>query len=154
MNDQVPSEGIRRPGYSAQRIAAANRRKPINWFPIGCGVVILALVLAVVGGCNAYFDSTRDVTVKVNKTGQTCSGSGSSHSCTNLVYTSGGTFQNSDSLMAGKFNSSDVTGALCPGGVYKLKVRGWRIGFFSEWPNILKIEQVVTPPPSNLGCSN
>lgn len=127
------------------------QRGQINWYAIGCVVALVAVVLAAFGGCEAYLNSTRDVTVRVNKTGQTCT---SGNSCTNLVYTSGGTFKNSDSLLAGKFNSSDVTGQLCPGGVYKLKVRGYRQGFLNLWPNILKVEQVVTPPPPGTGCAN
>lgn len=150
MNDQTPPH--RMSGYEARRIAEANRRKPwINWWYVGTAAVALVIVIVIASVWTSYMHSTRDVTVRVNKTGQTCT---SGKSCTNLVYTSGGTFKNSDSLLAGKFNSSDVTGALCPGGVYKLKVRGWRVGFLSMWPNVLKVEAVVTPAPSNLGCSN
>lgn len=136
-------------GQTAYR--QTQRKRNTDWgFIALCGIV-LALIVGGVGACNAYMSSTREVTVKVNKTGQTCTG-GSHGTCTNLVYTSGGTFKNSDSLLAGKFNSSDVTGSLCPGGTYKLKVRGYRIPMLSEWPNILKVEAVVTPPPANLGC--
>lgn len=141
--------------FAARNRAAADRQRRIDvWSRVIVGVVIVAVIAAVFGACQEYMGSTRDVTVRVNKTGQTCTGSGSSHSCTNLVYTSGGTFKNSDSLLAGKFDSSDVTGELCPGGVYKLKVRGYRQGFLNMWPNILKVEQVVTPPPPGLGCTN
>lgn len=115
------------------------------------GICLAVVVLLVVGGWSAYFGTTHDVTVRVNKTGQTCT---SGSSCTNLVYTDHGTFKNSDSLIAGKFNSSDVTGELCPGGVYKIKVRGWRIPLMSKWPNVLKVEAVVTPPPPGSGCTN
>ena len=135
-------------GQAARRQAVSKRKKTRDWPFIGLCVFIVALLLGGLYGCQAYFASTRDVTVKVNKTGQTCTHG----KCTNLVYTDHGTFKNSDSFAAMKFNSSDITGGLCPGGVYKLKVRGYRIPVLSEWPNILEIESVVTPPPANLGC--
>ena len=123
----------------------------VNWTRIAVVIGIAAVIFAMLSACNAYFNSTRDVTARVNKTGQTCT---SGNKCTNLVYTDKGTFKNSDSLLAGKFNSSDVTGMLCPGGTYELKVRGYRVGLLSMWPNILKVEKVVSPPPAGSGCTN
>jgi hypothetical protein len=148
--------GEDRSGYEARRLQARqlqarrDRNRMIKlWGGAAAVVVAIAVVIALVW--TMYMNSTREVTVKINKTGQTCT---NGSSCTNLVYTSGGTFKNSDSLLAGKFNSSDVTGSLCPGGVYKLKVRGYRNGLLSMWPNILQVEAVVTPPPAGSGCTN
>lgn len=141
--------------WDARRRQAERQKRRVDLFiRIGIGVLIALVVALGIGACEGYLSSTREVTVRVNKTGQTCSGTGKHLSCTNLVYTSGGTFKNSDSLLAGKFNSSDVTGELCPGGTYKLQVRGYRQGFLNMWPNIIKVEQVVTPPPPTLGCAN
>ena len=56
-----------------------------------------------------------------------------------LVYTEGEVFENTDALFSGKFNSSDVNGVLERGKMYKVKVYGWRIPFFSQYRNIVKI---------------
>lgn len=129
-----------------------NRRKSINWVPWAFGVSIVLVIAGLVGGCNAYFGTTRDVTFTVRKT-DAC-GHRDKNGCTMLVYTDHGVYKDSDSLISGKFNSSDVLGSLCPGGVYKVHVRGYRNGFLNMWPNILKVEQVVTPPPATTGCTN
>lgn len=89
----------------------------------------------------AYTDSTRDVVTQVVNEQQVCSGVGSSMSCKYLIYTTGGTFEDVDSLLTGKFNSSDVYGELEIGHTYRLRVRGWRVPFFSQYPNILGIER-------------
>jgi len=108
-------------------------------------IVAVALSVAVILVATlmlAYFHSDREVTAKVRNESRSCT----SKTCTNLVYTDHGTFKDSDSLLAGKFNSSDVYGQLCPGGVYTFKVRGWRQGLLSMWPNILKVEKVISQP--------
>lgn len=49
------------------------------------------------------------------------------------------TFENVDTLLFMKFDSSDVYRQLKVGETYKVKVVGWRIGLFSSYRNIIKI---------------
>lgn len=49
---------------------------------------------------------------------------------------------NSDQLLRGKFNSSTIQGKLKEGSTYQFTVTGWRIPFFSEYPNIIDYELV------------
>jgi hypothetical protein len=50
--------------------------------------------------------------------------------------------QNEDSLMLGKFNSSDVYGRLQVGHKYHIKTVGYRNNFFSMYPNLIVAEEV------------
>jgi hypothetical protein len=53
-----------------------------------------------------------------------------------LVFTDGEVFENTDSLLMFKFNSSDVQGEMQVGSLCELKVYGWRIPFLSMYRNI------------------
>jgi hypothetical protein len=105
---------------------------------------VLVLVAGIAAAVIAYMHSTRDVTVTIDNEQRVCSTSynpkgGSTIDCEYLVYSTGGTFADTDSLLSGKFNSSDVFGELRIGHTYTLRVRGYRLGFLSEYPNILSI---------------
>jgi hypothetical protein len=53
-------------------------------------------------------------------------------------------FENTDSLIKGKFNSSDFYGNLKVGETYKITVYGYRFPLFSWYENIIKYEKVDT----------
>lgn len=57
--------------------------------------------------------------------------------CKFLIMTDKGVFENTDSLINFKFNSSDVFNELQVGGTYNLTVNGWRVPFMSWYPNIV-----------------
>ena len=57
-----------------------------------------------------------------------------------LIFTDNEVFKNTDSILFGKFNSSDVYNQLKIDSTYTLKVNGWRVPFISEYRNILKVE--------------
>jgi hypothetical protein len=57
-----------------------------------------------------------------------------------LVYTDKGTFKLEDDLFRGNFYSSDVYGKLKQDSTYKFKTSGYRIGFMSEYPNIIEVK--------------
>lgn len=107
---------------------------------IGCGLFaagILSLIgwgIADVAG--SYFQHS-DVTFTVKDKGRVCDSGNSS--CYYLIYTDKGTFKDSDSLMNGKFNSSDVYGSITVGKTYNATVYGWRNGFLSMYKNIVDI---------------
>lgn len=100
--------------------------------------IAAALVLSAVAltstGCSQV--NQREVTVTIEDKERVCDGE---NSCKYLVFTDQGTFENTDSLLTGKFDSSDVYGRLKEGRTYTLKVAGYRQGFLSMYPNILEI---------------
>jgi len=105
-------------------------------------IIIGAIIL--IGFYNAiWFTSAADITIKVTKTDRIVesTGSGQDAKVTSkyLVYTTDETFENTDTWMYGKFNSSDFQGRLIPDKTYKVRVVGWRIPFFSTYRNIVKI---------------
>lgn len=110
----------------------------------GCILAVVAAVIGLIILISSWYGSARDVTFTVKNDTRSCT----SKSCTNLIYTDHGVFQDVDSIFSNKYNSSDIYGQLCVGGTYKVHVRGWRIPFLSEWPNILKIDQVVKQGPN------
>lgn len=59
-----------------------------------------------------------------------------------LVWSKDETFENVDSLLKGKFNSSDLYGQLKEGQTYTCEVYGWRNSFFSLYRNLVKCKEV------------
>lgn len=58
-----------------------------------------------------------------------------------LIYTNKGTFEDTDTLLNMKFNSSDVYGQLEKGKTYTCTVNGFRVPLFSSYKNILKCHE-------------
>lgn len=56
------------------------------------------------------------------------------------VYTSCGTFQNTDSWMRGKNTSGDLWARIRVGSEQQFTVVGWRLGLTSDFPNILEVK--------------
>jgi len=139
MFDSIPTASA---SQRAEQVRAATRRRQkrakIVTYMIGL-IVASAVSAGIAMGIHAYTSSDRQVTVTVQNENRVCTGSGNSVSCQYLIYTSGGTFKDTDSLLAGKFSSSDLYGQLQIGHTYTLEVRGYRIPFLSEYPNILRI---------------
>lgn len=52
-------------------------------------------------------------------------------------------FENTDCLFRGKWNSSNIQGQMKEGNKYKITVIGFRIPFFSQYQNIIKIEEIA-----------
>ena len=59
-----------------------------------------------------------------------------------IVFTDKGVFENTDSMIRGKWNSSDLQNQLIDlqGKEVTLKVCGWRVNWLSWYPNILEIQ--------------
>lgn len=109
-------------------------------------VSVLAVVLAVAHGCQTYF-RTRTLTTTVTDKERVCSAvnTGTENTgteCKYLVFTLDGTFQLSDSLVAGRYDSSDLYGQIQRGQRYRLTVYGWRFGPSSMYPNIKTAEEI------------
>jgi hypothetical protein len=56
------------------------------------------------------------------------------------VYTSCGTFQNTDSWFRGKTDSGDLWARIHEGSEQQFTVVGWRLGLTSDFPNILEVK--------------
>ena len=57
-----------------------------------------------------------------------------------LVYTDKGTFKLEDDLFRGNYYSSDVYGKIKQDSTYTIKTSGYRIGWASEYPNIIEVK--------------
>jgi hypothetical protein len=58
-----------------------------------------------------------------------------------LVYTDKGTIKLEDDILRGNWSSSDVYGSLKNDSTYTFTTSGFRNGFFSMYPNIIKINK-------------
>jgi hypothetical protein len=59
-----------------------------------------------------------------------------------LVFTSAGVFENTDTWSYLKFDSSDLQGELMQGGTFDISYYGFRVPFFSKYPNITYVHRV------------
>lgn len=58
-----------------------------------------------------------------------------------LIFTKDEVFENADSYMVGKFNSSDFYNKLNAGDTKALRVCGWRVPFLSWYRNIIEVKE-------------
>lgn len=103
-------------------------------------VILIAVVLAggLWGSCAAYKSTEREVTATVEGKERVCSfDSDNRQTCEYLVFTTEGTFSLTDSLLYGRFRSSDVYGRLREDRTYTFRVVGFRLPLASEYPNII-----------------
>jgi len=107
---------------------------------VGILVVILVVAFCIFGLGFPLF-TQKDVQITVTKTDRIVESNGENVHSKYIVYTETESFENTDSLAFGKFNSSDLQGQLLPGKTYVVKVYGWRIPFLSQYRNIVKIEE-------------
>lgn len=100
----------------------------------------IAAVLVLLGGTyfGVFAASQRTVTFEVNSKERVCK---NTSDCKYLIYTDAGVFENTDSLLALKWDSSDVYNHLTQGHTYKAQVIGWRIPFLSSYPNITSVRE-------------
>lgn len=114
-------------------------------------LVVLLFVLVAVGGLLCQFNDkeyTVTVTDKERMTKSTQDSDGDLEVTSKyLVFTEDAdgnviVFENTDCLIRGKFNSSDIQGKLKEGHTYKIVAIGYRIPLFSMYENIIKVEEV------------
>lgn len=107
----------------------------------GCGCVALILGLLIAGGIvfGVVKNSVRSTVVDtVVKSERIQDGKQSYY----LVFGENEVYQNEDSWLNGKFNSSDVYRDIEPGKKYRFEVIGWRWPLMSWYRNIVKFEEV------------
>lgn len=102
-------------------------------------IVVAAVVALAFGGCAAKeYGTITTHDVKVTDLQRIVEGDSSKW----LVLTNKTTFENVDSLLHMKFNSSDLQGRIERGSSYRFTTTGWRVPTLSMYPNIIKIEKL------------
>ncbi len=111
-----------------------------NWTFVA---VFALIVVVVIGGSVAYMGSKDTMTCTVESKERTTHVSDGNSTQQKLVYTEDcGVLTVDDAWFAGKWNSADTYGMLKEGQTYRFETIGWRIGFLSQFPNILSASQV------------
>jgi hypothetical protein len=116
----------------------------VAYSAVGVAVVLLLGALFVGARLSSEKTLTCTVTDKDRTTKVTSDGNGGMTSSSDArIYTEDcGTLQVTDELFKGHFTSADTYAAIEPGHRYDFTVLGWRIGFFSEFPNIIEATEV------------
>lgn len=106
-------------------------------------IIAVCIMLATIGIAIALEFNDTEYTVKVVKTERIQDKDESKY----LIYceTLDGesiVFENTDSFLRGKFNSSDMYGSIEDGKMYKFTVVGIRVRFLSVYQNIISYEEL------------
>lgn len=116
--------------------------KAIDFFREGgCFIAFVAIVCMLIAAwitayCIWVPQTHRTVTAKVIKEWVQCT----KDECTKLIGTDHGVFEDQDSALYWKWNSSDFYNNMSPGHEYTFSVVGWRIPILSTYPNIITCE--------------
>lgn len=119
-------------------------------------ITIGGTLLAAAFALNALYvfgtPDTATFTVKSKERITETSGSGNDIRVSSkyLVYSNSETFENSDSYLKLKFNSSDLYGQLDAGSSYTCEVYGWRIPILSSYRNIVSCVRNRAAPQVNI----
>lgn len=103
-----------------------------NWVIVVTSVVLLFGLITL-----AYLNTQQELIAQVWKTERVQTDGNSYY----LVFTDKGVFQNSDSLLFCKFNSSDIYGKLILDKSFSFTIVGWRVPFLSMYPNIIRAQE-------------
>jgi hypothetical protein len=99
-------------------------------------IAVVIVIVAIVALWGSYARPETDTTVVAGKE-RVCSSNGDGKvSCRYLVYTERGTYQVADSIIALRWNTSDLYGRIKPCHRYEVTAIGWRWGPMSLYPNV------------------
>ena len=98
-------------------------------------VAIILFILTIVYYV-AYVGSAQTTDICVNDKERIVERTGEGLSSKYLVFAENEVFENTDTILFMKFNSSDLHNSLEVGKCYNVKVVGWRINIFSMYRNI------------------
>lgn len=100
------------------------------------GIFIVMLIAMGAVSCLSYAER-REVTATIDSKERVCdTHPGKTMQCRYLIFTDQGTYQITDSLLAGRWSSSDTYARFKEGETYKFEVYGWRIPISSSYPNV------------------
>lgn len=109
----------------------------------GVHIAGIVVVFALVAGAltMAQYGTKETVTVTVTGKERVTSNDGNGNITSKyLIFTESETFENTDALFAGKFNSSDFYGKIRENQTCDFTVIGWRVPFLSMYRNIIGME--------------
>jgi hypothetical protein len=104
-------------------------------------VIVVALSVFMVSTIGIWMHFATMTTISglvVQDKERVVTGSGADQESKYLIFTDQETFENVDSWLALKFNSSDVYGSIVEGSTCEFTVTGWRFPFLSWYRNILE----------------
>ena len=110
------------------------KTKMRNLFYLMVGIVFLF------GYPASYYISSEVIDITIKDKERITTGSGENIEDKYMIFSNDEVFENTDSWLFIKFNSSDVQGKLEVGKTYNVKVTGWRIPFLSQYRNIISIQ--------------
>jgi hypothetical protein len=109
---------------------------------IGFQILIVVMIIVGIFFSISRYNNKQTVKTKVtDKERITTSGSDGNVKSYYLIFTEAGTFKLEDDLFYGNFNSSDWYGRIKRDSTYTFDVIGYRIGFMSEYPNIVNFKE-------------
>jgi hypothetical protein len=104
------------------------------------GIIVLVIIGLIVGGWSIAWNSARQTQTCVVDSKQATSKKDGGNQY--LIFTENcGQLQVGDSFWNGKFNSTDTYAKIKEGHSYTFETVGWRNGFFSQYPNILEVDE-------------
>ena len=101
-------------------------------------ILVVIIILGLLASFGYQYGTAREVTITVTDKERIVE-KGEDGGSYYLVFTEDDAYKNEDALFYGKFKSSSLQAQLKEGETYRVKVYGWRIGFLSMYPNIVKI---------------
>ena len=106
-------------------------------------IIIFVVILMVVsiGISISGYGNKQTIKTKVLDKERITKSSGDQVESYYLIYTEAGTLKLQDELLYGNFNSSDWYGQIRRDSTYTFHTVGYRIGYLSEYPNIVKFEK-------------
>jgi hypothetical protein len=102
------------------------------------GFIVLLILAAIAASVLRVLDRDTVTNVVVTDKERITTGSGDATSSKYLIFTPNEVFENTDSILMFKFNSSDVYGSIQRGQTCTFEVVGWRVPFLSWYRNIAK----------------
>lgn len=103
-------------------------------------LIILIFFAAIAIYPTVHFTTMEEVQFTVKNTERITTTSNGTMSSKYLVFTDVETFENTDSFLSMKFNSSDIYGSIEKGQTCNATVNGYRIPFMSMYRNIIEVE--------------
>jgi hypothetical protein len=109
-----------------------------TFFMVLFGIAVLALIVGGIAFGFYHATNKHDVTFTVNKTERITTNSESKY----MVYTDNGVYENTDSVLNNKFNSSDLYNEIKEGKKYTCTAVGFRNGFTSNYENLITCKEI------------
>ena len=120
------------------------------FYRIGLAIGFVIGFSIFVGSIALFQMSTRSTeNVVVSSKERVTTGYGDNMSSKYLIFTDQGTFENTDSILNWKFNSSDIYGQIKEGSQCQLETVGMRVTILSWYKNIIRAN-CVSPAPTEV----